>query len=478
MELWLNELMQWLALPQHGLSTVFVIAFISATLLPMGSEPAVFGLVKLNPELFWPAILVATAGNTLGGMVSWWMGWGTHRAVDKWRDSGTHIRALAWLEKLGPKACLLSWLPVVGDPLCAVAGWLKMPLWPCTLYMAMGKFARYLFMTGGLIWLFPNHGALPMNAPFSTALLAVLLALLAALAAALAWSWAPDRGVDTLKARWAHAPSQFVTLQGMQVHLRDEGPRDDPTPIVLIHGTSASLHTWDGWVAALSPHRRVVRMDLPGFGLTGPAPDADYSMARYTGFMLDLMDLLNIDQAVLAGNSLGGGIAWQTALAHPTRVRQLVLVDATGYPLQPQSMPIGFRLAQISWLAPLTQKILPRSMIAASVRNVYGQPDKVSRTLVDRYYELTLREGNRTSLTKRFQYRSSDAALAGQIAQLRLPTLILWGSKDQLIPQGHGQRFAQDIAGSQLQVFEDLGHVPHEEDPEATVQAVKRFLGV
>jgi membrane protein YqaA with SNARE-associated domain len=156
MELWLNELLQWLALPQHGLSTVLVVSFISATLLPLGSEPAVFGLVKLNPELFWPAILVATVGNTLGGMVSWWMGWGAHRAVDKWRHSSTHLRALAWLEKRGPKACLLSWLPVVGDPLCAVAGWLKQPFWPCVLYMAIGKFGRYLVMTSALLWFFPQ----------------------------------------------------------------------------------------------------------------------------------------------------------------------------------------------------------------------------------------------------------------------------------------------------------------------------------
>ena len=117
-------------------------------------------------------------------------------------------------------------------------------------------------------------------------------------------------------------------------------------------------------------------------------------------------------------------------------------------------------------------------MIEASVRNVYGQPDKVSPALVDRYYELTLREGNRASLTQRFQYRSSDAALAGQISQLRLPTLILWGSEDRLIPPEHGQRFNQDISGSQLQVFEGLGHVPHEEAPKATVQAVTRFLGL
>jgi len=312
----------------------------------------------------------------------------------------------------------------------------------------------------------------------ATAFWTLILSLLAAFMGGLVWSWAPDRPVDSLKARWAAPPSHFVALQGMQVHVRDEGPRDDPTPIVLIHGTSASLHTWDGWVAALSPHRRVIRMDLPGFGLTGPAPDGDYSMARYTGFMRDLLDLLKLDEVVMAGNSLGGGIAWQTALAHPTRVRQLILVDATGYPLQPQSMPIGFRLAQISWLAPITQKILPRQMIEASVRNVYGQPDKVSPALVDRYYELTLREGNRASLTQRFQYRSNDAALAGQISQLSLPTLILWGSEDRLIPPDHAQRFQQAIAGSELQVFEGLGHVPHEENPEATVQEVKRFLGL
>jgi membrane protein YqaA with SNARE-associated domain len=157
MELWLNDTLQWLALPQHGLSTVFVVAFISATLLPMGSEPAVFGLVKLNPELFWPAIFVATAGNTLGGMLSWWMGWGTNKAVNRWRSSGNHHRALVWLEKLGPKACLLSWLPGVGDPLCAVAGWLKLPFWPCTLYMAIGKFGRYLVMTAALLWVFPGQ---------------------------------------------------------------------------------------------------------------------------------------------------------------------------------------------------------------------------------------------------------------------------------------------------------------------------------
>lgn len=156
METWLTHLFTLLALPEYGLSTLFVIAFISATLLPMGSEPALFGLLKLNPDLFWPAILVATAGNTLGGGVSWWMGFASHRIMEKYHHSSIHLRALDWLERIGPQACLLSWLPVIGDPLCAVAGWLKLPFWPCLIYMAIGKLARYITMTVALLWLFPG----------------------------------------------------------------------------------------------------------------------------------------------------------------------------------------------------------------------------------------------------------------------------------------------------------------------------------
>ncbi len=156
MEAWIEQLLPLLALPKFGLSSVFIISFISATLLPLGSEPAVFGLVKLNPELFWPAVLVATAGNTLGGALDWWMGYGAHKVVDKYKHSSHHTRVLAWLERLGPKACLLAWLPLVGDPLCAVAGWLKLPFWPCLAYMAIGKFLRYLVLTGSLVWAFPG----------------------------------------------------------------------------------------------------------------------------------------------------------------------------------------------------------------------------------------------------------------------------------------------------------------------------------
>jgi len=154
MEAWLEHLLLLLALPKFGLSTVFVISFVSATLLPLGSEPAVFGLVKLNPSLFWPAILVATAGNTLGGAVTWAMGLASHKVVDRYQHSKHHLKALDWLERIGPKACLLAWLPGVGDPLCAVAGWLKLPFWPCLVYMAIGKFMRYVIMTSTLVGLF------------------------------------------------------------------------------------------------------------------------------------------------------------------------------------------------------------------------------------------------------------------------------------------------------------------------------------
>ena len=156
MDLWITRLTDLLMLPEYGLSTVFIVSFISATLLPLGSEPVVFGLVKLNPTLFWPAVLVATAGNTLGGALDWWIGLGAHKVVDKYKHSSNHGHALRWLEKLGPKACLLAWLPIVGDPLCAVAGWLKFPFWPCLAYMAVGKFCRYLLLTGGLVWVFPG----------------------------------------------------------------------------------------------------------------------------------------------------------------------------------------------------------------------------------------------------------------------------------------------------------------------------------
>jgi membrane protein YqaA with SNARE-associated domain len=157
MEAWLQSLLATLALPEYGLSTVFVVSLVSATLLPLGSEPAVFGLVKLNADLFWPAVFVATAGNTIGGAISWAMGYGAEVAYERVTHKHVEAKALKWLQRFGAKACLLSWLPAVGDPLCAVAGWLRLPFWPCVFYMAIGKFARYVTMTAALLWWFPGQ---------------------------------------------------------------------------------------------------------------------------------------------------------------------------------------------------------------------------------------------------------------------------------------------------------------------------------
>lgn len=289
-------------------------------------------------------------------------------------------------------------------------------------------------------------------------------------------TWAPDRPVDELKAEWAPAPSQFLDVAGMQVHLRDEGVRDDPVPIVLLHGTSSSLHTWDGWVAALASERRVIRVDLPGFGLTGPTPDGEYTIASYVRFMGALLDRLGVERCVLAGNSFGGQVAWETALAlSPSRVGKLILVDAAGYPFEPESMPVAFHVARIPLLRDLMQVTLPRGVIESSLRNVYGDPSRVTPALVDRYFAITTREGNREALVQRF-LQAPHGPGHERIRELRVPTLILWGELDRLIPPGHGQRFQRDIAGSRLVVLPGLGHTPQEEDPAATVAVVKQFL--
>jgi len=305
--------------------------------------------------------------------------------------------------------------------------------------------------------------------------LVVLGVLLVALGAFVAANWAPDRSVEELSKRWAQPPSTFIDVAGMHVHLRDEGPRDDPEPIVLLHGTSASLHTWDGWTKVLSQTRRVIRFDLPGFGLTGPSPDGDYSIEAYVRFVVAMLDALQVKKVVLGGNSLGGNIAWETAVAHPERVSRLILVDAAGYPLKSKSVPIGFRIAQTPVLNKLALVTLPRGLVASSVRNVYGDPSKVTPELVDRYYELTLRAGNRASLAKRFQ-QSPHGAHAADIKRITQPTLILWGEKDRLIPIDHADAFHRDIPHNTLVRFAGLGHVPHEEDPESTVAAVLAFL--
>lgn len=288
-------------------------------------------------------------------------------------------------------------------------------------------------------------------------------------------SWAPDRPVADLQARWAPPPSVFVPVMGMHVHLRDEGPRGDAVPIVLLHGTSSSLHTWEGWARALKDQRRVIRFDLPGFGLTGPSPDNIYTIERYTRFVAALLDHLGVPRCVLAGNSFGGYVAWATSLATPGLVAKLILVDASGYRLQATAIPIGFRIAMTPVLNRLAANTLPRFLIAASLKNVYGDPAKVTEDLIDRYVAITLREGNRHALVERFK-QAPPGEMASRIPEVTVPTLILWGGRDRLIPPEMAERFHHAITGSHLTIFDDLGHVPQEEAPARTVAVVKQFL--
>ena len=307
-------------------------------------------------------------------------------------------------------------------------------------------------------------------------ILATLIGLIVLLLAGFVlMSWQPDRPVAELKARWAPAPSTFVEIAGMRVHMRDEGPREDPVPIVLLHGTSASLHTWDGWAGGLRATRRVIRLDLPAFGLTGPYPNNDYTVEHYAMFMNAFLDQLGVARCVLVGNSFGGQVAMVTLLAKPARVDRLVLIDSAGYPLAPSSIPIGFQIARLPVLNQIARVTLPRGLVEDSVRSVYGDPALVTTALVDRYFELALREGNRQALGERLKLAPFDA-ITDRIPGIKVPTLILWGGRDRLIPPDAGKRFARDIAGSELKIFDELGHVPHEEDPVRTLAAAMAFL--
>jgi pimeloyl-ACP methyl ester carboxylesterase len=284
-----------------------------------------------------------------------------------------------------------------------------------------------------------------------------------------------DKPLSELTQRWAPPPSQFLNIAGMNIHLRDEGPKTDEQPIVLIHGTAASLHTWDGWTDALKTQRRVIRFDLPAFGLTGPDPQDNYTIERYAEVVVAVLDQLDIKTSVLAGNSLGGYIAWATAVLYPERVAKLVLVDASGYPFESESMPIAFKISANPIASAILKDFLPKFLIENSVKNVYGNPELVTDDVVERYYQLTLREGNRAALQERFK-QTQPGELAAKVSSIDVPTLIIWGGQDKLIPSKLGKQFEKDIKNSKLVIFDNLGHIPHEEDPQGTVLAVQQFL--
>lgn len=288
--------------------------------------------------------------------------------------------------------------------------------------------------------------------------------------------WQPGKPVQQLYPLYAKAPSQFAQVNGLTVHYRIEGRESAQPPIILLHGTSASLHTWDGWVRELGEQHQIIRVDLPGFALTGPREDDDYRVETYANFVADFASELGIEAFILGGNSLGGFIAWKTAEFYPERVQKLILVDPSGgYEWNPEELPLGFRIAQSPIMSYSMEYFLPKFMIRRSVENVYGNPNLVTDALVQLYYDMTLREGNRRALRLRFALQQSRDESA-TLRTIEQPTLIIWGGRDRLIPVANAHRYAADLPNNVLVIFPELGHVPHEEAPLVTAEAVRAFL--
>jgi pimeloyl-ACP methyl ester carboxylesterase len=305
--------------------------------------------------------------------------------------------------------------------------------------------------------------------------LAVVAGLIAVLWAAFA---TPDIPVATLRAKYANAASQFVELSpGTVIHVRDQGPRDGLT-MVLIHGSNASLHTWEPWVARLNARNiRVVSLDLPAHGLSGPTPDGLYTNAAYVGIVEQLVDRLGLKTFVLGGNSMGGGVAWRYAVKHPERLDGLILVDASGQP-QPKgsSPPLGFRLARVPIARDILATVTPRSLIEASFKQSISNQAIATPAMVDRYWELLLYPGNRRATVQRFgQYQGDDGA-AAKLPGLKVPTLILWGREDRLIPVSVAEWFNRQIPGSRVAILDGIGHIPMEEAPDRSLAPVLAFL--
>lgn len=285
----------------------------------------------------------------------------------------------------------------------------------------------------------------------------------------------PNKPLAYLKDRYAQEPSAFVNVEDMEVHFRDEGRLNDSLPILLLHGTGASLHTFDEWALGLKENRRVVRMDLPGYGLTGPFLDRDYSIDHYVQFIESFLAAKGINRCILAGNSLGGFIGWRFALAKPDKVEKLILIDAAGYPRQPLSEPIAFTIARIPFLNKILTFITPRFIVQSSVEKVYADKSKVSKALVDRYFDLSLRAGNRQAFIDRMQ-EDADANYLEHIKNIKQPTLILWGAEDDLIPLESAYRFQAALPNDTLVVLEKVGHVPMEENPSESLTALLEFI--
>ena len=283
-----------------------------------------------------------------------------------------------------------------------------------------------------------------------------------------------DRPVEELIPLYANKDSKFMDILGMKVHYRDEGVATDSVPLILLHGMSSSLNTWDSVVIDLKPHKRVISLDLPGFGLTGPSPENAYNFPYYSKFIDSFATRLKIKRFILVGNSMGGAISWNYALHNPARLAKMVLVDAAGYPKKGESGSLGFKLASTPGINNLLLYVTPKALVRKSLETVYYDQSRVTDAQVERFHDVAIREGNREAALQIF--KGSFKGNPETIKSIKTPTLILWGDKDNLIGVNNVENFLQDIKGSKAEIYKNIGHVPMEEVPGKVASSILGFV--
>ena len=286
-----------------------------------------------------------------------------------------------------------------------------------------------------------------------------------------------DRPVKELIPIYANSSSQFMSILGMQVHYRDQGVQSDSVPLILLHGMSSSLNTWDSVVFYLANHRRVISLDLPGFGLTGPSPENMYNFDYYNKFIDSFTRRLQLAKFTLVGNSMGGSIAWNYALFNPAVVDKLVLIDAVGYPKRGESGSLGFKIASTPVINNILLFTTPKALVRKSLETIYFDQSRVTDAQVERFHDMAIREGNRAAALLIFKGSFGTSQFKGKIKEIKTPTLVLWGDKDNLISVENAYQFNQDIKGSKLEVYPNVGHVPMEEVPERVAKSILDFIG-
>jgi len=284
---------------------------------------------------------------------------------------------------------------------------------------------------------------------------------------------ATNETIDELIPYYFLKESLTMVIDGQVVHFCDQG---EGQPVILLHGFAASLHTWNGWTEALKNKYRIIRLDLPGFGLTGPSKTNTYSRSQWVEFLDKFVDRLGIGKFSLIGNSLGGFIAWNYAVEFPEKVDKLVLLDPIGYN---QKVPLLLELASLPIVGEIGKINMPRPMIKMCLKDVYGNQKLVTEKLVDHYFGLTLFKGAREAYINIFRLikeGGGNPKVGEKIKYITKPTMLMWGESDRWVPVGLLDRWKKDVPHAVVKVYPGVGHVPMEEKPAITAKDVDRFL--